>query len=362
MNITRILCIIDDLGPGGAERQMTGLAIMLKECGYDVLVRYHEPKHFFTDQIKSAGIDVVCMGAQKSRSSKVLLYRKEIKKIKPDLVISYLQPSNILTSLIRLSGLKYKVIVSERNTNTQKGLRDYLRFNLYRIADWVVPNSYSQASFIKKEFSFLIPKIRTIVNFVDTDSFKPTEKTRDINILVVATIWPPKNTLGFINALYLLKKKGIKCHVRWYGKVPDQLEYINKCEQLINELEVSDYIELLDKTQKIAEKYNNADYFCLPSFHEGTPNVICEAMASGLPIVCSNVCDNSRYVENGVNGFLFDPKSPEDMANVIAKILTISDSKYYSFKIESRKKAVTNLSKNTFIKEYLQLIHQIQTI
>ena len=164
-----ILCVIDALGPGGAERQMTGLAIMLKEKGYTVIVRYHEPKHFFTNQIKNSGIDVMCLGEGKRRFQKVMIYRKEIKRIRPDVVISYLQPSNILTSILRLSGLKFKLIVSERNTNTGIGIRDYVRFNLYRIADWVVPNSFSQETFIKKHFSFLSPKVKTIPNYVDID-------------------------------------------------------------------------------------------------------------------------------------------------------------------------------------------------
>lgn len=352
----KILCVIDALGPGGAERQMTGLASMLKEQGQEVIVRYHEPKHYFTEQIQNAGIDVKCLGAGKSRFQKVILYRKEIKRLKPDVVISYLQPSNILTSIIRLSGLKFKLIVSERNTNTGKGIRDYIRFNLYRIADYVVPNSYSQERFIKENFSFLSSKTKVIVNFVDTDFFKPVDKERGNEILVAATIWPSKNTLGFIEAVKLLKDKGVKFHISWFGKVPDMTEYIQQCEELITRLDVGDCITLLDKTQKIHEEYKKADYFCLPSFYEGTPNVICEAMASGLPVACSNVCDNGRYVEDGVNGFLFDPRDVNTIANAIQQMLIIDNNTYLTYKDNSRSKALTMLAKHVFIKNYLNIL------
>lgn len=356
MNLKRILCVIDALGPGGAERQMAGLSIMLKEQGYEVFVRYHEPKYFFSAQIKEAGIDVRCLGAGRSRFFKVLLYRNEIKRINPDVVISFLQPSNILTSIIRLTGLKFKLIVSERNTNIGKGLRDYIRFNLYRIADWIVPNSYSQEAFIKKEFSFLTSKVKTIVNFVDTDYFKPVNKKRGREILVVATTWIPKNTLGFIRALRILKDREVKCHVTWYGKVPDMIDYVNQCENLIKTLDVSDYIDLKDKTKDIKVEYNKTDYFCLPSFYEGTSNAICEALASGLPIICSDVCDNSKYVENEVNGFLFNPFDTENIANCIENVLALSDSDYRRYGKNSRDKALSVFAKKIFINNYIQII------
>jgi len=47
----KILCLIDALGPGGAERQMVGLASMLHDRGYTIEVWYHEPKDFFVDEL-----------------------------------------------------------------------------------------------------------------------------------------------------------------------------------------------------------------------------------------------------------------------------------------------------------------------
>ena len=49
------------------------------------------------------------------------------------------------------------------------------------------------------------------------------------------------------------------------------------------------------------------DAFCLPSFKEGYPNVIVEAMSCELPVLCSKICENPVIVEDNINGFLFDP-------------------------------------------------------
>ena len=350
----KILCLIDALGPGGAERQMAGLASMLKNNNYEVEVWYHEPKDFFVDELKRHNIN--CRYFRGHKISKLLSIRKAIQEYQPNTVIAYLQSSSILVSAIRLSGIKFKLIVSERNTNRTTSFRDVVRFNIFRVADYIVPNSYSQATYIIVNFPFLSPKVKTIINFVDTDQFFHRIAERRNTIIVAATIWKSKNVLGFIKAMKILKDEGVLFHVKWFGKVKDQSGYLLECETLIRQLELNDEIELLNKTHNIAEEYQDADYFCLPSFYEGTPNVICEAMASGLPIICSNVCDNGRYVEDGVNGYLFNPKSIEDIANTVQRMLSISDGEYKDFCKESRRKAVEMFSKKNFINNYLQLL------
>ena len=351
-----ILCIIDALGPGGAERQMAGLATMLYKEGHQVSVVYHEPKHFFAEQIRSTGVEVHHLSGAADPRKRVWEYRKFIKAKHPNVVIAYLQGACITACLVKASGLKYKLIVSERNTNQSKSWRDFVRFNLFRFADYVVPNSYSQEKFIKENYSYLSKRVRTIANFVDTDIFIPGEPHERTNlIVVVATLWPSKNALGFIRALAILKKKGLLFKVKWFGKVPDQSGYIDKCESLIEELSLNDYIELLDKTPNILSEYQQADFFCLPSFYEGTPNVVCEAMSCGLPIICSDVCDNGRYVKEGYNGFLFDPNEIFSMADSITRAISMSTSCYSCYSNNSRMMTVRTFTSRVFINNYNEL-------
>ena len=113
-----------------------------------------------------------------------------------------------------------------------------------------------------------------------------------------------------------------------------------------------------EKTTHIKEVYQDADYFCLPSFYEGTPNVICEAMACGLPVVCSDVSDNSRYVKEGENGFLFDPNDTSSIVSAFERIFVLSTEDNDSFRFRSRKIAEQKLSKEVFINSYIKLIEQ----
>ena len=357
----RILCLIDSLGPGGAQRQLVGLATFLKERGYDVIVATYHDNRFYVDQLLTAGVPYVYLKKAERSMTRIWHIARYIRKVKPDAVISYLETPSICTCVAKLFNHKFKLIVSERNTTQHTGRNEKIRFNLFRFADYVVPNAFAQEDYIKSTFPKLKNKVVTIPNFVDLDHFVPADRRsrRDIpEILIAATIWASKNTLGFIDAVAQLKEKGCKFHINWYGKDKTHLDYFAQCNEKIKHLGVDDCIELKEKTTKIKDAYQDANYFCLPSFYEGTPNVICEAMACGLPVACSDVCDNSKYVEEGVNGALFDPKDAEGTGNAIARLLSLSDADYNNYCRKSRQLAEEKLSKEKFVESYIKLIEQ----
>lgn len=354
----KILLLIDSLGAGGAQRQLVGLAVMLKKRGYDVIVATYHDNRFYVDTILDAGVPYVYLKEAHNMCKRIWAVAKYIRKIKPHYVISYLETPSIVASVAHIFNHKFKLIVSERNTTQKIGINEKIRFRLFRFADNIVPNAYTQAAFIAKNFPKLTNKTMTIANFVDTDYFCPIKhKRREIpKIVIAASIWLPKNTLGFIDAVKRLKDMGLRFHISWYGKTTSNIDYYNECIDKIKHLDVSDCIELLEKTKQIKNRYQEADFFILPSFYEGTSNVICEAMACGLPVACSNVCDNPIYVKNGVNGVLFDPHSAESMATAIATLLTIDDITYVAYCKNSRSLSEEKLSKEKFIESYIKLL------
>lgn len=357
----RILCLIDSLGAGGAQRQMVGLATFLKERGYGVMVAFYHEEMFYSDFLQSKEVPFIYLKQAERNSTRIYHIARYIRKFQPDVVIAYLFTPCICASLATLTNHKFKLIVSERNTNLQTGRNEKIRFNLFRRANFVVPNSFSQEEYIKQQFPFLGKKVVTIPNFVDLDFFTPPEVKRKHaipEILIAASIWPSKNTLGFIEAVAQLKIKGYKFHVSWYGKSEANMDYYNLCQNNIKQHNIEEFIELKEKTTQIKKCYQESDFFCLPSFYEGTPNVICEAMACGLPVACSNICDNSRYVVEKENGFLFDPKDVDSMVSALIRMLAMEEKEYYSFCVASRKRAEKKLSKESFVNSYIKLIEQ----
>lgn len=357
----KLLLFIDSLGPGGAQRQLVGLASLLRSKGYDVGVVCYQDNRFYVDKLLTSGVPYVYLKKAGNTFFRIWHVARYIRKVKPDIVISYLETPSICACVAHLFNRKFRLIVSERNTTQHTGRNEKFRFNLFRIADYVVPNAYAQEQYIKEVFPFLANKVVTIPNFVDLKFFVPAiEKVQHEvpEIVVAASIWKSKNTLGFLDAISELKKQGIKFHVSWYGKVDSHIDYYNQCQQKIANLGVENYIELKEKTQHIREKYQGADYFCLPSFYEGTPNVICEAMACGLPIACSDVCDNGIYVQEGENGFLFNPLNTESIVEAMKRLLSLRGEDYKSYCFNSRKRAEALLSEKKFVNSYIKLIGQ----
>lgn len=356
----KILCVIDYLGAGGAQRQFVGLAALLKEKGFDVVVAFYHQNSFFLEELHNRGVHYSYLEKAENKYFRVFHIAKFIRDLEPDVVISYLETPSVCCSIANVFNKRFRLIVSERNTTQKTGLNELIRFNLYRWADYVVPNAYAQEYYIRQSFPFLSKKVVTIPNFVNLSFFVPPVSRRRHEIpevMIAATIWAPKNTLGFIDAVASLKERGYQFHISWYGLNDQNKGYCNHCQDKIDIMGIGDCIELKEKTTKIKECYQTADYFCLPSFYEGTPNVICEAMACGLPIACSNVCDNGRYVKEGVNGFLFNPHSPDSIVESLSRMLSVGDEEYSLLCSNSRKEAEARLSADTFIENYLKLIN-----
>ena len=281
-----------------------------------------------------------------------------VRKEKADTLIAYQETPSLIAAIAKLMIRKINVIVSERNTTQKVGLNEKVRFFLYRWVDNIVPNSYSQENFIKSRYQKLTKKIKIITNFVDLEKFQYIPKTkRDKTLIVVAaTIFESKNTLGFIDALKIVRDKGLNFKVKWFGISELYTNYLQSCYEKIKEYNLEEHIELLYKTRQIHEEYINADYVCLPSFYEGTPNVICEAMSCGRPIICSNICDNPIYVQEQVNGYLFNPSTTEDIANALQKAIETKNNDYTTLCENSRRLAEDKLSKNLFINKYTEII------
>lgn len=358
MRNERILCMIGGLGSGGAERQLSGLAAMLKDNGYEVKVLTLYNKPFYLPILKEHTVEYEYVFTKPRRT--LFMIPKVVKAIdlfSPDVIISYLN-TNELVCITKLLRKKYYVIVSERNTTQNLTFRGKIKFSLYKIADFIVSNSYSQTAFINKYFPKLSKKTVTITNFVDTDLFAPAEKVKNNNgyleILCVGRITEQKNVLRFIEAAHIVYDRGRKFHVSWYGRPKEP--YYSICKSRIKELDFETVFEFKGETQNIIEKYRSADVFCLPSIYEGFPNVICEAMSCGLPILCSNICDNPRLVVSGQNGLLFDPNNTSEIVGCLEKYLSMSETDKIAWGFDSRQKALRLFSKVKFLNQYQELI------
>ena len=98
-----------------------------------------------------------------------------------------------------------------------------------------------------------------------------------------------------------------------------------RLEEYAARLNVSDRVHFLGYRNDIASLLHASDVFVFPSYREGLPVALMEAMAAGVPIVASRIRGNVDLIEDGVNGFLCDPQDAEGFASKIQKILEEPD-------------------------------------
>lgn len=352
----KILCLIDGLGSGGAQRQLVGLAGLLCRQGYDTSLMWYHKISFFRPILEQN--NVRCLNLiSTNKFTKLYSIYKTIKIQQPDVIISYLDGPCIIACLLKAVGLKYKLIVSERNTTQTINIHERIKFYIYRFADVIVPNSHSQEIFITTNFPNLSDKVSTITNFVDTDIYKPTNLKNRVTrrVISVGRINAQKNVLMYLKVVSRIREKGYNVHFDWYGGKHD-MKYAAVVENLYNNLKIDDIFTFHEPCQNIVDEYNNSDIFCLPSIFEGFPNVVCEAMSCGKPIVCSRVCDNPHIVDEGVNGYLFNPFDEDDMFNTVVRVIEATDLELSQMATSSRELAISKFSSKAFIDKYKELI------
>ncbi len=113
-------------------------------------------------------------------------------------------------------------------------------------------------------------------------------------------------------------------------------------KDLARSLNLDKYIFFMDSypISVMPQLYQGADFFCLPSIHEGFPLTIIEAMATGLPIIASKIEGIPDAIVEGENGFLVSPKNPADLAQKILNCINLPPESLNKISELNRDKAV----------------------
>ena len=357
----KILLITEGLGSGGAERQICGLAVMLTKAGFPCRLITYVKNQFYEPYLRQYGVDYKFVPELWDKKTRIFKAARYVRQYKPDVVISFLPSVNKTMCLAKLF-FKTKLVVSERNNNTCITRGDKIQFNLYRMADAIVPNSNSQGKFISNNFPFLSKKVHPIINFVDVNRFTPSVtpvRNENLRVVTVARYAHQKNVLTYLKAVRMVKDMGLNLHFDWYGDKKCYATYYAEIEKEYQQLDIADYLTLHNPNQNIEEEYRKADIFCLPSLFEGYPNVVAEAMSCELPILCSNVYENPYIVEEGVNGFLFDPNKPEAIADAINKMANLTHEERLEMGKRNRQLCLKRNTEEAFLKSYVELIEKL---
>lgn len=228
------------------------------------------------------------------------------------------------------------------------------------IEKWICRGMDANLGMNQEELDFLREIKPQAANFVhgiglNLDRFQKKERSRgevrdefgvtdnDKLIVSIGELDDNKNHATVIKALSFLKNKNYKYVVCGVGPNKDKLN------QMAADAGVSDKVILAGYRSDIPDILHAADLFVFPSFHEGMPVAALEAMACGLPLICSKIRGNVDIVKDGENGFLFEPEDHSSLAIAMERlIIEQSLSKKFG---EKNKELVTDFSQNAVIEE-----------
>ena len=133
-------------------------------------------------------------------------------------------------------------------------------------------------------------------------------------LLSVGDLNKNKNHRAVLEALARMENRNLHYVVCGRGPLKEELEAFAR------EKGLADRVRFMGYRDDIPAFYAMADVFVFPSFREGLSVSVMEAMASGLPIVCSRIRGNTDMVEDGVNGYLMEPGNPDSIAGALRRL------------------------------------------
>ena len=362
----KLLCFIDSLGSGGAQRQLVMLAIGLKKRGHQIRFLVYRKDDHFLPFLQSA--DIPCQVIPPcSYFQRSLNVRKILRADWHDAVLAFQEAPSLYAGLACIPGKQWGLIMGERSANPKmQNLTGMLLRQFHRLADAVVCNSYTNQLMLEVEFPYLKKKLSTVYNTVDLNLFIPscqvnTKKltnTKSFRIVVVARYDANKNMMNLAKALLVLKLKrsNPSVVVDWFGAVPSDSTHYRLVEKFVDENDLKSLFRLHHATRDVVHEFSQADAVGLFSFFEGLPNVVCEGMACGKPILLSKVCDADNLVQDGKNGFLCNPSSPEDIAEKILCLASMSEKERRDMGLESRLSAERLFADDIVIDRYERIL------
>ncbi|WP_378984233.1 glycosyltransferase family 4 protein [Pedobacter lithocola] len=186
------------------------------------------------------------------------------------------------------------------------------------MADYILcPSEYVAKSFIK--YGLNRDKIKVIPYGVNLEIFKPTPCIKsDFTIIFVGSIGVRKGLIYLFKALEILKfKYPINCLI--IGTVDSEFkEIFNLYKHLIYHIKSVNHKELI-------HYYNSASVFILPSLDEGMAYVQLEAMACGLPVICTPNSGCESIITNGIEGFIIPIKDSNELVKNVEKLYLDKD-------------------------------------
>ncbi len=318
----RVLHVILSLEIGGMEQVVAQLIRNLDQERFLPMVACLTSRGAIAEELTAAGIPIFIIGRMTPLLS--FLYPAELvgimKKHSIDVLHTHSGCWHKAAIAARICGVG-KVIYTEHGRTFPDRRRLILLDRLYApCTDHVVAVSGELHRYMRDGVGISAGKITTILNGVDPALFAPAVTPQpDIScrLGIIARLAPVKDIVTLLRALAEVRKVYPAVTLSVAGDGPERVHL----EQSVAELGLDGAVSFLGFRRDMVEVMKSIDIFVLSSLSEGTSITLLEAMASGKPVVVTDVGGNPALVREGENGFLVPSGNPSAMAAALIRLM-----------------------------------------
>jgi glycosyltransferase involved in cell wall biosynthesis len=367
-----ILFLIPSLQMGGAEIQLLSLVKGLDKQKFAVTVAVFYHRGELCDDFEA--IENIRVFYLEKKSAVDFFFLRNLADLLHNSFFDIIQSYNVSARIIglffgRLFGIRH-IILTERNAKAVYSspcsrLYFFLENRFLRFADLVVANSVAGQNFI---LSRNVPeeKTRIILNGIDEQRIRITRPPKlvidELGIALrgpivgmVARIVPQKDHETFLKATKIIIHVYPDARFILIGNGPE----FDRMNALAKELRIDRSVYFLGHRPDVANYVNIFDVVLLTSRKsEGCSNALIEAMMLGKPVVTTRVAGNESFIQHEKNGFLVQPRNPEELAKTTLRLLG-DETLRSDIGRRAKEMAMTQFSQESMVKSYEQLYYHL---
>jgi glycosyltransferase involved in cell wall biosynthesis len=343
--------VIPDLGDGGAQRQYVLLANAIgQEADISLsLVMFGGGAH--ESDLNSRGVEIRRRDFRNYGSIGAFLFvARVLGEVRPDFVLSWLHPADLITSLARVASPNARWIVAERDSHYPDRPIFRARKLLVRLSHGVIANSEAGAE-MWRGLGYSKPLAR-IGNIVDVESAPLASSRRaKVDVLFVGRLEPQKNCALLIKSFAEFARERPEATLTIVGQ-GSELESLRHLTRALN---IADRTTFAGYVPDPIRFMDAARIFVSLSHHEGMPNALSEAICRGVPSVVSAISQHTDLLGQeypftvGVNA------APQEVAE---KLAALWDSRDYSI-LQHAKSVLSTRSPRSVASEYLDFLARL---
>lgn len=351
-----------------------GLMRTLKKNGFNVICI--APKDNYSQRFEDEGFTFInskLLDRKEKNPLKNLLIILELykifRRIQPELVILYtIKPvifGNIASRLARIKSISVLTGLGSffvKENIYQKIIKLLYKFSLRFSERVFFLNKDDRDFFIKNRITNLSKSVLINGEGINTDYFFPDYSSKPMNrdsdkttfLLISRLLWD-KGIGEFIESARLVKEKYPNTEFWLLGPLdtanPTAIPY-----ETIKIWEEENLIKYLGTTDDVRPFISQSDAVVLPSYREGLPRSLLEAISMGKPVITTDVPGCKVVVENGKNGFLVPPKDSKALAESLIKFIELSREEKEKMGRYGRDKALKEFDERIVIEKYIEVI------